>query len=70
MLAYDRMYAGYWQSKPMGKEAVIEGTRNRRDEEEDFDWLWMEMGMNSEQELFQLVMEFVQDNYDWIVAKQ
>ena len=80
VLTYAYMYWWSGQPEPLAKDVVMEsigeqmktekpltqGASALMDEDGEFVWLWMEAGVTSEKEMFQLVLEFVEGNYDWM----
>ena len=74
------MYWSPCQEGALAKKAILEGVEEQMkterpltqgaralmDGDGEFDWLWLEMGLSSELELFQLVKAFANDNYDWM----
>ena len=80
VLTYAYMYWSPCQAGALANEAILEGMEEQMkikrpltqgacalmDDDGKFDWLWLEMGLSSELELFQLVKAFANDNYDWM----
>ena len=82
VLTYVYMYWSPCQAGALAKEAILEGLEEQMkterpltqgacalmddDGDGEFDRLWLEMGLSSELELFQLVKAFANDNYDWM----
>ena len=58
------------QQRTFSKENLLEGLNEFADEEfadeDERDWLWQEIGLCSMQELFKLLLEFAEKNYEWI----
>ena len=66
------MYGDECSKEPLSKENLLEGLNEFADaefadEDDEIDWLWQEIGLCNMQELFKLLVEFAEKNYEWVV---
>ena len=70
------MYGDECSKEPLSKKNLLDGLKEEIDRDpgcvddkfidEEHAWLWQEIGLHSMQELFKLLVDFAETNYEWI----
>ena len=70
------MYGDECSNKPLPKKNLVEALMEEIDSDpglvddefadEERNWLWQEIGLHSMRELFKLLVEFAETNFEWV----